>query len=191
MGIQWRQIWSTPLQLPKKIQSQWRVCLRWHTVYVPNCRMRLQNISCNVPNCNCFYVGKSQLYDKMRVQELIGAVTKLYNKCILLPNCTATRSTPPSAPSQGASTRSSTTMSLAPQSLSKTSYKDPIFFQLAQGLCVPINTASPHPPISITITRTPSDVGHIGPTGAPPPPIVHFPETPQTTAPFKRQQDNC
>ena len=63
-----------------------------------------KNISCNVPNCNCFYVGKSQLYDKMRVQELIGAVTKLYNKCILLPNCTATRSTPPSAPSQGAST---------------------------------------------------------------------------------------
>ena len=36
-------------------------------------------ISCNLPNCNCFYLGKSQRYVKTRMQEHIGEVTKLYN----------------------------------------------------------------------------------------------------------------
>ena len=48
-----------------------------------------------------------------------------------------------------------------------------------------------HPLIALTITRAPSDVSNIGPTNAPPPPIVHFRETPQTTATPKRQHDNC
>ena len=48
-----------------------------------------------------------------------------------------------------------------------------------------------HAPIGLTITRASSDVSNIGPTNAPPPPIIHFPEIPQTTAPFGRQQDNC
>jgi hypothetical protein len=79
------------------------------------------------------------------------------------------------------------------QSLSKieTSYKDPNLSQLAQGLCVPINTMPTHPPIALTITRAPSNVSNISPTNAPPLPIVHFGETPQTTATSKRKQENC
>ena len=69
-------------------------------------------ISCNVPNCNCFYVDKSQRYIKTRIQEHIGEVTKLYYKSILLPNHSAT--TPPLAHLQGSST-CSLTMSLAMQ----------------------------------------------------------------------------
>ena len=57
-------------------------------------------ISCYVPNCNCFYMGKSQRYVETRVQEDIGENTKLYNTRILLPNRTATRSTSPSTPLQ-------------------------------------------------------------------------------------------
>ena len=77
------------------------------------------------------------------------------------------------------------TISLATQSLSKTGYKDPILSQQAQGLCVPINAVPPHSPISLTIMRAPSDVNDICPTNVPPPPIVYFLETPQTTAPLR------
>ena len=115
-------------------------------------------------------------------------------KCILLPNHTAMRSTPHSALSQGSSTRSSsTTTSLATHSMSETetSYKDLILSQLAHRFCVPINAAPTHPPITLTITRAPSNVSNIDPTDAPPPPIVHFGKTPKTTATSKRQQENC
>ncbi len=115
----------------------------------------MYKISCNVPNCNCLYVGKSQRYIKTCVQEHIGEVTKLYNKCILPPNRNATRSTPPFAPLQGPSTRSSTMTSLVTQSLSETSYEDPTPSQLDQGLCVPINAAPTHSPIALAITRAP------------------------------------
>ena len=43
-------------------------------------------ITCNVPDCRCFYIGKSQRYIKTRIQDHIGEVTKLYNKNVLLPN---------------------------------------------------------------------------------------------------------
>ena len=99
------------------------------------------HVMCLIAIVSICYVGKSQGYVKMHVQEHISEVMKVYNKCILLPNHTATRSTPPSAPVQGSFIRSLTTTSLATQSLSKnkTSYKDPKLSQLAQGLCVPIN----------------------------------------------------
>ena len=52
-------------------------------------------IKCKVPNCKCFYVGKSQRYIKTRIQEHIGEVTKLYNKNVLLPNSASQSSTLP------------------------------------------------------------------------------------------------
>jgi hypothetical protein len=74
-------------------------------------------------------------------------------------------------------------------SKTKTSYKDSNLSQLAQGLCVPINALLTHPPI--TITRAASNMSNINPIDAPPPPIVHFWETPKTTATSERQQENC
>jgi hypothetical protein len=52
-------------------------CRTFGTVY---------KISCKHENCNCFYIGKSQRYIKMCVQEHIGEVTKLYAKNILTTN---------------------------------------------------------------------------------------------------------
>ncbi len=52
---------------------------------------------CKAQNCNCFYIGKSQHYIKMWVQEHIGEVTKLYHKHILLVNQMQT-TTPPLPP---------------------------------------------------------------------------------------------
>jgi hypothetical protein len=152
-----------------------------------------------LPNCNCFYVGKSQQYIKTRIQEHIGEVTKLYNKSILLPNRSAT--TPPLAHLQGSSTCSST-MSLAMQQQSETSYQDPLLSQLANGMCIIIDDAMPpQPPISLTITRAPSDVSDIDQLPvAPQPPIVNFgdllptPEIPfyaRATTNLDAQQDNC
>jgi hypothetical protein len=43
-------------------------------------------ISCKHKNCNCFYIGKSQRYIIMHVQEHIGEVAKLYAKNILTTN---------------------------------------------------------------------------------------------------------
>jgi hypothetical protein len=44
----------------------------------------IYKITCTAPNCNCFYIGKSQRYVKTWIQEHIGEVTKLYSKSILL-----------------------------------------------------------------------------------------------------------
>ncbi len=44
-------------------------------------------ISCKHENCNCYYIFKSQGYIKVRVQEHIGEVTKLYTKNILTRRC--------------------------------------------------------------------------------------------------------
>jgi hypothetical protein len=135
----------------------------------------------------------------MHVQEHIGEVTKLYNKSILLPNCSAT--TPPLAHLQGSSTCSST-MSLTTQQQSETSYQDPLLSQLANGMCIIINDAvPPQPPIGLTITRTLSDVSNIDQLPvAPQPPIVNFGDLPPTpkipfytraTTTLDAQQDNC
>ncbi len=138
-----------------------------------------KELSCNVPNCNCFYMGKSQQCIKTRVLEHIGEVTKLYKKSILLPNYSAT--TPPLAHLQGSSTCSSM-MSLATQQQSETSYQDPLLSQLANGMCIIINNAAPpQPPIGLTITRAPSDVSNIDQLPiAPQPPIVNFGDLPPT-----------
>ncbi len=156
-------------------------------------------ISCNVPNCNCFYVGKSQQYIKTCIQERIGEVTKLYNKSILLPNRSTT--TPPLAHLQGSSTCSST-MSLATQQQSETSYQDPLLSQLTNGMCIIIDDAAPpQPPISLTITRAPSDVSDINQLPVTPQtPFINFgdlsptPEIPfyaRATTNLDAQQDNC
>ncbi len=161
---------------------------------------RAYKISCNVPNCNCFYMGKPHQYIKTRVQEHIGEVTKLYHKSILLPNRTTT--IPPLTHSQNSSTCSST-MSLATQQQSETSYQDPIFSQLAYKMCIIIdNTTPPQTLIGLTITRAPTDVSDINQLPvASQPPIVNFgqdlPTTPEipfytrATTTLNAQQDNC
>ncbi len=111
------------------------------------------------------------------------------------------QTTPPLAHSQGSST-CSLAMSLTMQQQSETSYQDPLLSQLPNGMCIIIeNTAPPQPPISLTITRVPSDVRNIDQLPiAPQPPIVNFgdlPPTPKipfytrTTTTLNAQQDNC
>jgi hypothetical protein len=51
-------------------------------------------ISCLLATCNCFYIGKSQRYVKMRIQEHIGEVTKFYAKKILATNHRSQTTTP-------------------------------------------------------------------------------------------------
>ncbi len=133
-------------------------------------------ILCNANNCNCFYIGKSQRYIKMRIQEHIGEVTNLYIKHILLSNQTTTTTT--STQLQGSTNRSST-MSLAMQSI--TSYQD---LPQTNPMCVVIKNVPPLPPINLTMhlrTWTPSDVSNIDPvTVVQQPPIVHFENLPPT-----------
>ncbi len=52
-------------------------------------------ISCLSNGCKCFYIGKSQQYVKMSIQDHIGEVTKLYAKNILVTNCFQTTTNPP------------------------------------------------------------------------------------------------
>jgi hypothetical protein len=102
-GIHDADFGPRPCNCPKefKVNGECTYGSTWFSCRTAGC---VYKISCNVPNCNCFHVGKSLRYVKTPVQEHIGEVTKLYNKCMLLPNCTA-RSTSPSALSQGSSTQ--------------------------------------------------------------------------------------
>ena len=164
------------------------MCIQqWYQVYLQNC-WSVYKISCKVKDCNCFYIGKSQRYVKTRVQEHIGEVTKLYNKIILLPNRSAS-STPPTIPSSGSSTRSSTLLSLGTQSMNDTtSYEDPIQSQLSQGLCLPINAALPETPTGLTITRVHSDVSDID---SPPEILPIIVPHRRFNNSIEAQQDNC
>jgi hypothetical protein len=149
-------------------------------------------ISCKAPDCNCFYIGKSQRYVKTRVQEHIGEVTKLYNNIVMKTNRSTSRSTPPSAPSSGSSTRSLTRsqslLSLGTQSLSETNYEDPHLYQLSQGLCVPINAAQPESPIGLSILSPPADVSILGSPEEILPTIVPYRRSNSST---ETQQANC
>ncbi len=146
-----------------------------------------------------FFSWREPLSSKPLQKEHIGEVTKLYNKSILLPN--RSKTTPPLAHLQGSSTCSST-MSLATQQQSETSYQDPLLFQLTDGMCIIIDdTAPPQPPIGLTITRAPSDVNNIDQLPvAPQPPIVNFGDLPpppeisfyaRATTTLDAQQHNC
>jgi hypothetical protein len=134
-------------------------------------------ILCIANNCNCFYIGKSQRYIKMRIQEHIGEVTKLYNKHILLPNQTTI--TPPPIQSQG-STNCLSTMSLVTQS--RTSYQD---LPQTNPMCVVIEDAPPLPPIGLTMhlhTQAPSDLSGIDAvTVVPQALIIHSKKLPPTS----------
>ena len=121
------------------------------------------------------------------MQEHIGEVTKLYNKIILLPNRAASIP-PPSNPSSGSSTRSSTLLSLETQSISDKSYEDPILSQISQGICLPINAAHPTSPTGIIINRVPSDISEMASPAEILPTIVPYG---RFNASNETPQDNC
>jgi hypothetical protein len=101
---------------------------------------KIYKITRKAQNCNCVYIGKSQRYVKMRVQEHIGEATKIYSKHVLLTNRNQT-TTPPSPSSQ---TSSSCLALLSWPALSYDSI-------VSQPLCVVINPLTHTPPTGLTM----------------------------------------
>lgn len=190
MGIEDADFGPRTCNCPKKFKVD-GVCAYGGSRFTCRTAGCVYKITCKVPNCKCFYVGKSQRYIKTRIQEHIGEVTKLYNKNVLLPNSASQSSTPPTAPSQHSTSTRSSTISLATQSMSGTSCDDFMSRLTLGGICVPTERVPPQPPDSLTIPEAPSDVSDIDPPVAATPPIVNFPTAPRTSANVESQQDNC
>jgi hypothetical protein len=123
----------------------------------------------------------------MRVLEHIGEVTKLLINLYCYLTAPHQDLRPPSVPSSGSSTCSSTHYSTFLLSLGMQSH--PHISQITQGLCIPTTDAvPPHLPIGLSITSTPSDVSEMASTA----------EILPTIAPYHRfnastttQQEHC
>ena len=186
MGIEDADFGPRPCNCPRKFKVD-GVCAYGDSKFTCRTAGCVYKITCKVPNCQCFYVGKSQRYTKTRIQEHIGEVTKLYNKHVLLPNSTM----PPTAPSQQSKSTRSSTVSLATQSMSGRDCDDLMSQLSIGGLCIPTESEPPHPPDNLTIAGAPSDISDIDPPVATTPPIVNFPTAPRTSANVENQQDKC
>ena len=143
MGIEDADFGLRTCNCPKKFKVD-DVCAYGGSRFTCRTARFVYKIKCKVPNCKCFYVGKSQRYIKTRIQEHIGEVTKLYNKNVLLPNSASQSSTPPTAPSQHLTSTRSSTISLATQSMSGTSCDDFMSRLTLGGISLPYCYCNPY-----------------------------------------------
>jgi hypothetical protein len=134
----------------------------------------VHKISCLSATCNCIYIGKSQRYVKMHIQEHLGEVTKLCAKNILATNHCSQTTTP--------SPHTLQTQSVAQSSSSLRTQEETSGLDSVKGtppICVVINnTATTTPQTGTNMhlqSRTPPDAGSISNTTAKEPsPIMTF-----------------
>jgi hypothetical protein len=168
----------------------------------------IYKITCTAPNCNCFYIGKSQRYVKTQIQEHIGEVTKLYSKSILLTNHQQTTTTLPSSPSQ-TSKSGSALISQPPSPSSHTSTSSSaLLSQPAQSdnnpLCIVIYPPAHNHPTGLSMrlrcsgsqsdTSTITNIENVPPNLLPfySPPTVDFGPPIKAAPPhIIPRQDNC
>ncbi len=161
-NLKWKLLWGVcdanfgqqPCNCPNKYKVNGKCTYgskksTFHTAGV------IHKITCTAPNCNCFYIRKSQRYIKTRIQEHTGEVTKLYSKSILLINRHQTTTTLPSSPSQ-TSKRESALISQPPSpSLHTSTSSSALLSQPAQSddnpLCIVINPPAHNHPTDLSM----------------------------------------